>query len=257
MQYMFGDTDIAAHRLKVLAEVYAASTRAFLCDAVTCRPRIVLDLGCGPGHTTHLLSDVLDSSYALGLDNSEHFIALAEQTRTAEISFCWHDVTTVPFPAKAGDLLYSRLLLAHLRDPRKVLLAWATQMRPKGLLLLEEVEWIETSSAVFTTYLEIVTALLAQQSTNMYAGQDLHKLQDPEQLRRRTSQVQRVPVTSAHAATMFFLNMQTWKQQPFIQAHYASSLIDLIEQELHGLIEGSHHDAEIEWGMRQLVYERV
>lgn len=255
--YTFGDTDIAARRLKVLADVYAASTRAFLRAAVACRPQYIVDLGCGPGHTTHLLAEMLKGDHVLGLDNSEHFIALAAQTRTATVTFALHDITEVPFPAPAADLLYARLLLAHLRQPQKVLADWATQLQPAGCLLLEEVEWIHTNSQLFTTYLEIVTALLADQATNMYAGPELHALVEPELLRRRSSQVRRVPVLAAQAATMFFLNMQSWRQQPFIQQHYAVQRLDDMARALQALIKSPGGDTAIEWGMRQLVYERV
>ena len=256
MRYQFGETDIAAERLKVLAAVYAASTRGFLGAAVTTRPELAVDVGCGPGYTTHLLADVLGCERVIGLDNAAHFIALARQTETACVSFVQHDVTAVPFPVEAGELLYARLVLAHLRDPAAVLAVWATQLRPQGLLLLEEVEWIHTNSAVFTTYLDIVVALLAQQSTNMYAGQDLHALPDPALLTRRSSQVRQVAVTSVQAATMFFLNMQTWKQLSFIQTQYPATLLKQLEDDLRWLVETPQATADIEWGMRQLVYER-
>lgn len=257
MNYLFGDTDIAAQRLHVLAEVYAASTRAFLETAQLMPPRLVLDLGCGPGYTTHLLAEVFNGARVVGLDTSVPFIALANQTCTPSVSFSRHDVTAVPFPVEAGDLVYSRLLLAHLREPRRVLAAWATQLQPQGLLLMEEVEWIQTTSAVFTTYLDIVTAMLAQQSTNMYVGRELHELPDPALLRRRSSQVRRVPVLPAQAATMFFLNMQTWKQQPFIQTTYAAEQIRQLEEDLRLLTQATPTDIDIEWGMRQLMYERA
>ena len=255
--YTFGDTDIAARRLQVLADVYAASTRAFLNAAVVFRPHYTVDLGCGPGHTTHLLAETLQGEHVQGLDNSEHFIAIARQTQTATVTFELHDITVVPFPSRAVDVLYARLLLAHLRHPQDVLAAWATQLRPPGYLLLEEVEWIHTNSQLFTTYLEMVTALLAAQATNMYAGPDLHDMAEPELLCRRSSQVRQVPVQTAQAATMFFLNMQSLKHQPFIRQHYAATLLDEMEQALQAHIEAPPSTVEIEWGMRQLVYERV
>ena len=48
-KYLFGDTDLAARRLKVLAEVFAASSETFISEAADCNPRLVVDLGCGPG----------------------------------------------------------------------------------------------------------------------------------------------------------------------------------------------------------------
>ncbi|MCZ6873950.1 MAG: hypothetical protein O7G88_10535 [bacterium] len=56
---------------------------------------------------------------------------------------------------------------------------------------------------------------------------------------------------------MFFLNLQTCKQQPFIRQHYAAETLADMERALQALIEASPDDTEIEWGMRQLAYERV
>ena len=82
MQYLFGDTDIAAQRLKVLAEVFAESSRAFLLDTDIGKPRLALDLGGGPGYSTHFLANLLQCEQVAGLDNSEHFISLAQKTET-------------------------------------------------------------------------------------------------------------------------------------------------------------------------------
>src|SRR5487761_387407 len=56
--YTFGDTDLAARRLEVLGEVFGPSSRALLADVVERPPRLAYDLGCGPGYTTALLSQV-------------------------------------------------------------------------------------------------------------------------------------------------------------------------------------------------------
>jgi hypothetical protein len=60
--YAFGDSTPAARRLALLAEVFEPTSRAFL-DHVGTRlagpPGLAVDLGCGPGHTTRLLSSVL------------------------------------------------------------------------------------------------------------------------------------------------------------------------------------------------------
>jgi trans-aconitate 2-methyltransferase len=55
MPYLFGDSDRAVYRLQVLADVFASSSRTFLQDVVKMPPRLALDLGSGPGYTTHLL----------------------------------------------------------------------------------------------------------------------------------------------------------------------------------------------------------
>jgi trans-aconitate methyltransferase len=110
-QYLFGDNDVAARRLELLARIYAESTRAFLLDVANgSRFNLEIDLGCGPGFTTHLLADALRYEEIVGLDASQHFIDLAQATATDSVAFALHDVRFVPFPCKSADLIFSRLL---------------------------------------------------------------------------------------------------------------------------------------------------
>ncbi len=257
MSYLFQDTARAARRLQILADVFAPSSRAFLQDMVSRVPQVALDLGCGPGYTTRLLVDITRCVRAIGLDNSEHFLTLARRNATERMSFVRHDVTQVPFPIEQSDLISCRFLLTHLRDPQSVIERWATQLRPQGLLLLEEVEWIQTERSLFRTYLDIVAAMLEHQANQLYIGPLLDKLQMGNGLRRRVSRVYHLPVSTVQAATLFYLNIQSWKNQPFIQGHYAASMIEQLEHHLRELVETSTSEGEIEWGLRQLAYDRV
>jgi SAM-dependent methyltransferase len=255
-KYQFTDTDLAAQRLKYLGEVYAESTRDFIRDVVNYRPRLVLDLGCGPGYTTHLLADLTQCSQIVGLDNSKRFISLAEQNKTDQVSFRLHDITSVPFPVGPCDLLYCRYLLTHLRNPLNIIEKWATQMRSKGLLLLEEVEWIHTRNGIFTTYLNIVEALLVSQSHQLYVGPVIHRMESPDLLKRRSSQIRRLSVLNHQAATMFHMNIQSWKHQPFIRANYQGEVIAGLENDLKNMTTEKNNSSEIVWGLRQIVFER-
>jgi SAM-dependent methyltransferase len=257
MQYLFGQTDIAVQRLQVLAEVFAESSGAFLRHVTGDTRGLAVDLGCGPGFSTHLLAETLRCDHVVGLDNSEHFIALAGQTATEGVSFYLHDVTSVPFPAGPCDLIYCRFLLTHLKRPQDLLERWATQLRSEGLLLVEEVEWIETKHPVFKTYLEIVEALLEHQSNHLYVGRLLKSLPDTGRLKRRMSKPKRLWVETDHAAAMFFLNMQTWKDHPFIQTNYSSGPMQELAKALDTLRQTPGNKSEIEWGVRQIVFERV
>src|ERR1051326_8483013 len=97
MSYLFGDSDRAALRLRVLADVFAPASRAFLQEVVQ-TPALALDLGCGPGYTTHLLAETTRCAQAVGLEYSEHFYTMANKTATECVWFMRHDVTQVPFP---------------------------------------------------------------------------------------------------------------------------------------------------------------
>jgi trans-aconitate 2-methyltransferase len=257
MSYLFQDTDRAARRLQVLADVFAPSSRAFMQDSVSRVPQLAVDLGCGPGYTTRLLVDTTRCVRATGLDNSEHFLTLARRNATERMSFVRHDVTQVPFPIEQSDLISCRFLLTHLREPQSVIERWATQLRPQGLLLLEEVDWIQTEHSLFCTYLDIVAAMLEQQANHLYIGPYLDKLQIGNGLRRRVSRVYRLPVSTVQAATLFYLNIHSWKNQPFIQGHYSTRKIEQLEYDLLELVGTSRSEGEIEWGLRQLAYDRV
>ncbi len=256
MQYLFGDTDLAAQRHRLLADVFAESSRAFLLDAVEHRPDLAVDLGCGPGYSTHLLAESLRPARTAGFDSSKNYISTAQKTQTSSVSFHLHDVTKVPFPTVPSDLLHCRLLLTHLREPQAVVRRWATQLRPKGLLLMEEVESINTTSPGFSTYLSILETLLKHQGNLLYVGPVLDRLEDTDALRRRLSRVQPVKVPTNVAARLFYFSLQTWKHNPFVRDNYSTAMIDQLQDDLKRLTDDSGGSSEIKWGMRQLVFER-
>jgi SAM-dependent methyltransferase len=237
--------------------VFAPASRAFMGDIVNRAPQIALDLGCGPGYTTHLLADTTKSVHTIGLDSSEHFLSLAATRTTDRVSFVQHDVTQLPFPGGQSDLISCRMLLTHLQDPFAVIERWLTQLRPQGLLLLEEVEWIQTEYPLFRAYLEIVAILLEQQKNQLYIGPHLENMSFGDEITCSLNRVYRLPVASRQVAKMFSMNIPAWKNQPYIQNHYSLDEIERLEHDLQELAETSTGEGEITWGMRQLAYERL
>lgn len=76
-RYAFGDDPAAARRLARLAELFGPTSSAFIARAVTDPPRLALDLGCGPGHTTRLLAEATGAAQTVGLDRARAFLDLA------------------------------------------------------------------------------------------------------------------------------------------------------------------------------------
>jgi SAM-dependent methyltransferase len=103
--YAFGDSAPAARRLGMLADLFEPASRPFLARFAGRPLDLVVDLGCGTGHTTRLLASVLDPRRALGLDQSASFVALAAADAPG-------DGRRPP-----ADLLSCRLPLSHLPDP--------------------------------------------------------------------------------------------------------------------------------------------
>ena len=254
--YTFGDSDLAARRLALVAETFADTSAAFMRESVTTRPQLAADLGCGPGYTTHLLADTLDPTRTVGLDNSENFLANVRTSASGNVSFHLHDITTAPFPEAPFDLIFSRLVLTHLQDPMAAIDLWTDQLRPGGLLLIEEVERIDTDIPALVTYLEIQQAMLAQQSNQLYIGPRLDALTASGKLHRRSSNVRALQVPADRAAAMFHMNLGVWRHNNFVLQTYSPTTLDALEQDLQTIARGHTNDPPVEWRLRQIVIER-
>jgi hypothetical protein len=72
-------------------------------------------------------------------------------------------------------VVFCRFLLSHLPDPGAALAAWASQLAPGGLLLVEEVERIRTDQPALRGYREQAAALLAARGHTLEVGARLHR----------------------------------------------------------------------------------
>ena len=254
--YTFGDSDLAARRLALVAETFAGTSAAFMRESVKTRPQLAADLGCGPGYTTRLVADTLKPERTVGLDNSENFLANIRTNASDKVSFHLHDITTAPFPEAPFDLIFSRLVLTHLRDPETAITLWTEQLRPKVLLLLEEVERIDTDIPALITYLDIQQAMLAQQSNQLYIGPRLDALTASGKLHRRSSNVRTLQVPADRATAMFHMNLGVWRHNAFVLQTYTPATLDSLEQDLHALTQVHRNTSTVEWRLRQIVIER-
>ena len=226
-------------------------------ETVKTRPRLVADLGCGPGYTTHLLADTLDPQRTVGLDNSEIFLAHVRATATDRVSFHLHDITKAPFPEAPFDIIFSRLVLTHLQDPMAAIALWTDQLRPRGLLLIEEVERIDTDIPALVTYLDIQQAMLTHQNNELYVGPRLDAITASDKLQRQASNVTTLQVSADRAATMFHMNLEVWRHNDFVRQTYALATLDALEQSLHTIARGHKDSPPVEWRLRQIVIERL
>ena len=257
MKYLFGDTDLATRRLKALADAFGKSSERFVRRAVHTAPALAVDLGCGPGHTTHMLARAAGGRRTVGLDRSDHFVDLAEQSAGPGVTFDRHDITDVPLPTGPADLLYCRFLLTHIHEPGELLADWAGQLHVGGLILVEEVEAVCTRNSVFAFYIDTVAAMLKAQDCELYVGRVIDGLDGPDLLRRRASDVTDVALTRPQAARLFHMNIQTWRRTEFITMNYPAEMIDELACDLEALTRASTERLDITWKMRQIVFERA
>jgi trans-aconitate 2-methyltransferase len=258
--YAFGDSALAARRLVLLAEVFEPTSRAFLAHVGAHLsgppPELAVDLGCGPGHTTRLLVSVLGPRRVLGLDQSASFVALAAAAAPPGAEFAVHDVTAVPFPCPPAGLLSCRFLLGHLPNPAAALAAWATQLAPGGLLLVDEVERIRTDQPALRRYLELAAALLAARGHALEIGPRLHRLPDPPGLARRHDQAAPLAPPAARAAELFARNLAVWRGDAVRSGLADPAELDRLAAELAAVAAGEV-EGTIAWELRQLAFRRA
>jgi SAM-dependent methyltransferase len=248
--YAFGRDDVAARRLRMMHDLLAPASTSLLAEVACLGPfDVVLDLGCGPGWTSRLLDGVLRPGRLVGLDLSEPFLRLASAALPRG-RFLRHDLLQLPWPGTPAGLAYARYVLTHLSDPEALVRQWMSQLRPGGLLVLEENEWIACRQPVFVQYLDTVGELLTGRGHDLNVGSRLAAIGPPPQ---RLSRVREVPAPTAHVAAMFRLNLSAWRGHPDLPRRVDVTWLDRELAEL----ERSPEHGEITWGLRRLVFGRA
>lgn len=253
--YRFGDSAIAAERLRLLADVFEPSSRSFLERLRPSQPIAIADLGCGPGHTTSMLARQFPSARILGVDSSKNFLALAEREERTNVSFQLADVTQ-RLPGGPFDLIYARYLLTHIANWKDTIAGWATQLAPDGLIAIEENHWIKTECPAFREYLEIVEAMLRADGKELFLGAALDGVESWPRLKKAASNVASVTLTAGGGASLFLPNLRSWRSQPFILQNFNSDSIDRLESELQALVRATESSPAITFGVRQIVLQR-
>ncbi len=253
--YAFGDSAAASQRLGVLAEVFAPTSIALL-GALAHRPaELVLDLGCGPGHTSAMLADAFPSALVVGIDTSPAFVAEATASGPRRCRFTVGDVTRTPLPCAPADVVYGRFLLVHLSDPRATVAAWAGELRPGGVVVVEEPERIDTDDPDFRRYLELAGAVVADRGGDLYAGHELLDFTAPPGTSIIVAQDAPLEVRAGAAASIFSLNLGIWGDDPVLAGVADAGEVEALLQRLQRRCSDAATGV-IRWHMRQVVLER-
>jgi ubiquinone/menaquinone biosynthesis C-methylase UbiE len=121
-------------RQQLLARVLEPQTREVLARLPPMRGARCLDLGCGQGNTTRLLSETLGASECIGVEYDPALVefASAQPNNAKGVSFQRGDVTRLAFPDASFDVVFCRYLLIHLADPMAGVREMMRVVRPGG-----------------------------------------------------------------------------------------------------------------------------
>lgn len=98
-----------------------------------------LDVGCGPGGITNLLSTrVGDSGRVVGLDRNTEFLAHARTRAAANTEFRHGDAYGSDLPAASFDLVHMRFVASTAGDPERLLREATRLAKPGGTVALQE-----------------------------------------------------------------------------------------------------------------------
>ncbi len=252
--YAFGDTATAAGRLALVARVFEPATRAFLAR-IAPRIGVVLDVGCGPGHTTRLLAETFPDTVVVGLDRSTAFLDEARRSAPARTSFEEADVTAGPLPHAPADVVFARLVLSHLRARAPVLAGWFGSLAAGGVLLVDEPEAIDTTDEVFRTYLGIAAGLIADRGGDLYVGRELGTMAAALGGRALVDEVATVSPPTGDVATIFGMNLSVWRDDPWVTAHHERTSLDVLADAL-ATRRTMADRGRITWRMRRIAVAR-
>jgi len=242
MPYTFGDNDEASRRLRRLAEVYESETRD-LFDQVrsTCTDHpfeLAIDLGCGPGWSTHLLAACLGPKLTVGLDASESYVAEACSNHP-RLRFIQHDILAVPFPVGNADFLFCRFLLTHLPSARSALEVWAQAARPGAILAIHETEALHSANPALIRYYQMVALMQRHYGQELNVGASLDEAFAGTDWIPIHSESVNLKKSAREMSQLHAANLRTWRRDDFARRTFDHDEVRDLERDLDAIASGA------------------
>ena len=253
--YTFGDTDLAAQRLILLAEAFAPSSTGFLKQSRLTKVHLAVDMGSALGLTTRQLADITHADIVVGYERSTRYLALA-RARFPDLRFEEVDVLSPVFPHAEIDLVYARFLLTHLPDPGAMLQTCVKHLRVGGRLLLEETSNLSSPLPTLATYYGYVSELQAHHGQETYIGRRLPMIAESLSQVRVTSRSTPIAMPAKTMARLHAMNISTWKSDPFMLEQKGGENLDDLEQALREIAQTSSELPKGLCEMSQVIVEK-
>jgi ubiquinone/menaquinone biosynthesis C-methylase UbiE len=144
--YALDTGEAGAARLRLLDHVYGPATRSMLSDAGLKEGTRALDLACGIGAVTCWMASrvgVKGSVVAADINPDQLLVAkshCAECRHPAAITYIHASAYESGLEEESFDLIHMRLLLCHLTEPAKVLREARRLLKPRGVLVCQDLK---------------------------------------------------------------------------------------------------------------------
>jgi ubiquinone/menaquinone biosynthesis C-methylase UbiE len=144
IKYVLGTSDNELERLRIQSALFEKPTIETLNLAGIQQGMRCLDVGCGQGYTSLLISQLVGrSGKVVGMDISEDNIKTCNtkvSQNNKRLTFIVGDIYNSILDESSFDLVYSRFLFQHLPDPEKALERLLRLTADEGIVVLEELD---------------------------------------------------------------------------------------------------------------------
>lgn len=97
-------------------------------------PRVIVDVGCGPGGCVQVLQSRYPTAAILAVDSSESMLNHLKEARINGSGIC-ADAANLPLAAESVDLVIANLMLPWHANATLLLKEWRRVLSPNGLLM--------------------------------------------------------------------------------------------------------------------------
>ncbi len=141
---MFNDgvfeNEISSLHMSML--IHKEILKSTIMDNINTQPDLILDLGCGLGESSLMLSEIFPNSKVVGLDREKRFLQYAKKNNTfkQKVSYIQSDIFSLPFSDNSIDICFTRYTCQHLSNLNDFFKEVKRVLKPSGIFMVVEVE---------------------------------------------------------------------------------------------------------------------
>ena len=137
-----GRRTLTAHAFNLIPARYYQPTYRNIAETVTIETGAFLDVGCGPGWLCVHVASGKPELDAIGIDNSQTMIDLAERNKGPRLNITYRkmDAAKIVYPDATFDMAIALQTAHHWEDPAAILAELHRVMKPGGSLFIYEAD---------------------------------------------------------------------------------------------------------------------